>query len=147
MEPLKEWICDTCGGVIQSPEQGWLEWLKLEADNGSYLASGFRIVHHFLYSPNKKSKEGCYQHGPIAASMHLNEYTGADGLNYLLEMLRGGGSGREIAVANLDEFIEIVRRLQIPHYEEARRYQSSIDLRRGFQADLREIINEHEPEE
>lgn len=27
LQPLKQWICDTCGEIIEAPHDGWLEWV------------------------------------------------------------------------------------------------------------------------
>lgn len=111
MKPLQQWLCDECGKLIESPMDGWLEWLS---DNkGSH---SFRIVHHFPASPIRQ-KPGCYaydQH-PHQADNHLATFLGIDGLSYLLVIL-------DLHKANQSEMIEIIRRLHLPYYEEARCY-------------------------
>lgn len=61
-------------------------------------------------------------HGYLS-SMDLQHFLGPDGLALLLSWLsvgplKGGGSGP--CVADLDEFVDFVRRVQTPYYEEAR---------------------------
>jgi len=41
--PLQQWICDSCGGLIETPRDGWFEWY---AGINDHVATGFRIVHH-----------------------------------------------------------------------------------------------------
>jgi hypothetical protein len=47
--------------------------------------------------------------------MALGEVVGCDGLARLLSMVKR-------PIKDLDELLEIIRRLHIPHYEEARKY-------------------------
>lgn len=113
MQPLAEFVCDTCSELIASPDDGWLEWFR----DSHGAATGFRIVHHLKASPlAAESAAGCYYDRERRASdMHLRHCLGADGLVHLLAVL-------ESALADPAEVIEIIRRLQIPHYEEARLY-------------------------
>jgi hypothetical protein len=102
--PLKQWICDTCGEIIESPEHGWLEWRQDE----NHKAFDFNIVHHIEHSPRKLGGGDCYPFKDL--SSHLDRYVGEDGLPHLLCLL--------------DEDIHInpVDGLQVPYYEEARQY-------------------------
>jgi hypothetical protein len=126
LKPLAQWVCDTCGEVIKSPEDGWLEWISDE----DRKSSGFRIVHHLLASPRKKIRpeEGCYQYNdnPNGSDSHLSEFTGEDGLSHLLMFLDWGHVDPEggSRVARPDELAELFRRVMLPHYEEARMYWS-----------------------
>ena len=125
LEPLKQWICDSCSQVIESPEQGWLEWLWDQDDDRK--AHGFKIVHHAMYSP-RKSTRGCYHYDDSVrrADDYLNGYVGKDNLPALLAFL---DPGEVIAstyhgpdLKDMREFVEIIRRLHVPYYEEARLY-------------------------
>jgi hypothetical protein len=58
LKPLQQFVCDTCGELIQSVDQGYVEWLW---DDKGGNARDFHIVHHALYSPLKPDL-GCYQH-------------------------------------------------------------------------------------
>ena len=120
--PLEQWICDTCAEVIESPEHGWLEWRQGE----DHKAFEFRIVHHATRSPRRPHGD-CYRsderHG------HLTQYGGDDGLVNLLCLLDQGiyidpvhADQSYPDVKDIREWMELVRRLQIPYYEEARQY-------------------------
>lgn len=121
LKPLEEFICDFCGEIIRTPAEGWLEWLVDPVSQKSY---GFRIVHHATSSPRKLG--GCYQysHREDVRDLQLNDFTGREGLARLLSFLDEGPyhspeyHGPE--VRDLREFTEILRRLEIPYYEEAR---------------------------
>jgi hypothetical protein len=77
----------------------------------------FKIVH--------KTIDGARRCDPgYPASLDLMHFLGTDGLAMLLSWLSIGpikGGGRpSIAVTDLDEFVDFVRRVQTPYYEEAR---------------------------
>ena len=115
LQPLQQWICDTCGGLIEFPEAGWLEWIDHQ-----FQASEFRIVHH---------KSACHQHTGKRGlcDNHLNYFVGEDRLACLYSFLDNGPildpeSERTLRAKNIREFAELLRRLTIPHYEEARQY-------------------------
>ena len=121
--PLKQWICDTCAEVIESPEHGWLEWRQDE--NGK--ASDFNIVHHIEHSPRKLGGGDCYPFRGL--SSHLDRYVGENGLPHLLCLL---DEDIHINLVNehdsypdvkyIKQWMELVRRLQVQYYEEARQY-------------------------
>ena len=71
--PLKQFICDTCGGIINSPEEGWLEWL-LDVNTTPHTNYGFKIIHHS--SAENKSEKGCYNYTghPLEVGNHLKRY-------------------------------------------------------------------------
>jgi hypothetical protein len=124
LEPLQQWICDTCGEIIAAPGDGYLEWVT----DDELHARDFRIVHHKPKSP-RRGPEGCYRHGkdPGRQDMHLDEFVGADGLAHLLTLLDLGqvdpdDSGPQ--VKSTRELAEVIRRLHVPRYEEARLYWS-----------------------
>jgi hypothetical protein len=126
LKPLAQWLCDTCGEVIDGPKAGWLEWIQ----HGEAKASGFRICHHAPASPRRKKRgdEGCYQYSNAEGrhDNHLDSFVGPDGLSALIAMVDAGSlhdqSGADVPQAGVREWLEIVRRLHTPHYEEARRY-------------------------
>jgi hypothetical protein len=128
LEPLQQWICDTCCGLIERPEHGWLQWLSDE-DGKCY---GFRIVHHMSASPRKGySSRGCYGLHPSQAreDIDLSQFVGQDGLAQLLRFFVHAGEldpeDGQPRLKSGKEFAELVRRLMIPHYEEARQYWES----------------------
>ena len=113
LEPLKQWYCDACGGIIESADDGWLEWLPYsEETNDSY---GFRIVHNdsaCMYGQDMK----LIRDPRIVRDNHLSYFLGADGLVYLLHIMEHETTHKSPAL------IDIIKRLQIPYYEEGRRY-------------------------
>lgn len=120
LRPLRQWICDTCGEIIQKPEDGYVQFHKDE--NGHY--DDFIIVHHYPASPYKdQSKEGCYRYN---SDLDLEIYLGEQGLVQLLALIDPGQHKRKVLdkpyVSNIRKWVELVRRLHVPYYEEARRY-------------------------
>jgi hypothetical protein len=134
LKPLEQFICDKCGQLIEKVDDGWLEWY----DNFKEPAHGFRVVHaggRCLYP----------DHADISDN-HLVYFTGADGLASLLSMFKGKG------VADQNELAEIIRRLHVPHYEEARMYweravsEGTITDESYRQEDLLDVIKEYSEE-
>lgn len=124
--PLKQYICDTCGEIIDKPEDGWIEWIY--SDDG--MQTDFRIVHNGGASPRKKfNHEGCYQHGNSNGRMddHLNHCLDPNRMMaFLLKFIDMGRyhdlHGVHTGKVNISEYVELFRRLTIPYYEEARLY-------------------------
>ena len=131
LTPLKQFVCDTCGEVINSPEEGWIEWIsKLDLEKHTREIHSFNIVHHYSFSPLiKPNNEGCYQHQGKAgrSDNHLNQFISD---NYkmanILRMLDIGPyhnpDFKGTDITDLRQYVETVRRLTIPYYEEARLY-------------------------
>jgi hypothetical protein len=110
MKPLKQFVCDECGQIIKNINDGWFEWIDLKGDD----IHGFRIVHFSGASPRFKQGKNCYYPEHLGISdNHLKYFTGEDGLGYLLSLF-------ERRLRDPKEVIEMIRRLHIPHYEEAR---------------------------
>ncbi len=113
------WVCDTCGEIISRASEGYLEWIKLVADNGR-KGRGIRIVHHAPFSP-LKGQGGCQydekyemsQDGGFVADTALEKYTSEDGLTYLLSIMDSYDMPKK-------EMIQIIQRIITPGYEEAR---------------------------
>ena len=127
MKPLEQWVCDTCGRLIESPDQGMLEWSVDELG----VASGFRIVHEPGASPLPESggTGGCQYRTDEVESLHdwpLSMYLGPAGLSELLTFLDSNPylepDYRGITFHNGREFANLIRRLHLPHYEEGRLY-------------------------
>lgn len=118
MIPLKQFICDTCGGVIQNIQVGWMEWLSID-DPKKILYEKFRICHH----ENRCMK---YANDPEVNDGHLEDFLDEDGRLDLLSMIDPGPFVKANfdgpSVVDLRQFMEIYRRLTIPYYEEARQY-------------------------
>lgn len=111
----KFWICDNCGGKIESIEDGWVEWLVKQDDAISYNKSyGMRIVHRVkcIYDETLIYKK----ENAIVSDIDLESFLGADGLMDLLSFLSDG------YFKESEEVLEIIKRIHIPGYEEARFY-------------------------
>lgn len=115
LRPLEQWYCDVCGEVIEKVEDGWLEWYKERLNDGSFgKEKEYRIVHHdksCMYNSNR-----LYKDNKMNADMHLHGFVGPDGLVSLLSKIQFDD------VENNRELVEIIRRLHVPFYEEARQY-------------------------
>lgn len=122
-----------CDKTITGPERGMVVW---KHENGK--GYDFKVVHKtFDNEPTK----GCDPGSELGfgASMPMSEFLGADGLAQLLGMIAVGplkGSrdrpDRPIAVANLDQFVDLVHRFQTPNYEQSRRKFDDPDVRDHF---------------
>src|SRR4051812_36903442 len=116
LQPLGQWYCDRCGGVIASAEQGWLEWLyDQDKDRESRIKHSFHIVHHQSYSPKAHSYSCYFYERKLHGSMHLNHYIGTLGLINMLSLIDEGSLHDEDYsgpfVRNLREWAELMRRL------------------------------------
>lgn len=134
LQPLKQWICDHCGEVIESAEQGCVEWL-VDAKEERYNNYGFKIVHHAAYSP-RKPQGNCYHYQKTEVHIlwcdaSLTDFTGERGIIQLLMLIDIGPyrdkEYRGPLAKNFREWTELVRRLMIPYYEEARFCMSRAD--------------------
>ena len=115
LKPLGEWICDSCGGVIQSEDDGWLEWYKDVKPNHEFgKDKGFRIVHHT--NRCMFNERAMFNDKKLTADLHLQRLCGPDGLVRLLSFIEHD------YVEDNAELVEIIRRLHVPYYEEARQY-------------------------
>ena len=113
-EPLTIWYCDICHEPIKDPSEGIIIW----NDNNGKL-SDFKIVHKNLYG-----KHRC-DDGNYPSSMDLTEYLGTEGMVQLTSFLSTGAihhNRKCEEIEDIDNFIDLYRRLQLPYYEEARKY-------------------------
>lgn len=110
--PLTIWYCDGCGTAIKEMEQGVVGWRT----NSDLKVYHLQVLH----------KKDCLASSASDQWRSLNAFPGIDGLSYILGWLSQGpinqNLGREMycSVADLDEYADLLRRLYIPHYEEAR---------------------------
>jgi len=107
----ESWYCDTCDEEVLATT-GLLIW-ELSGEQRRQK-SGFSIVHQY----------GCDDYR-ASSSILLADALGWDGQSFLTAMLSQGpmnNGAADSGVLSLDEFVEIFRRLQLPGYEEARRY-------------------------
>jgi hypothetical protein len=121
LKPLEQFVCDTCGEIIHSPDEGYVEWIE---DLQDRPARGFRIVHHARKSPRSPGGK-CYQYEQVEgrSDLSLRDFVGPRGVVTLLAFIDAGEidpnySGPQ--VRDLREWTELARRLLIPYYEEAR---------------------------
>jgi hypothetical protein len=123
MKPLQQWTCDRCHELIREPSHGMVESEMVhDAEQGRIFQKRLRIVHHLVASP-RHDRGGCsfYGHRDCdRADLHLAEYLGPDGLSDLLLLLDPANSSES---ADPAEVLELIRRLHLPYYEEARRYR------------------------
>jgi hypothetical protein len=125
-EPLKTWYCDTCGEKIAHPSKGYVIW----KNSPERKAHGFKIIH-----------QGKCDQDDHHASSALTDFLGPDGLAKLLSHLSVGpfkGGGRS-DVKDLDEYVDFIRRVQSPYYEEARKYFDNHDVAEAY-ADANEVL-------
>jgi hypothetical protein len=143
LEPLKQFVCDKCGQIIEKPEDGWVEWLHPEDPaTGKRKNQGFKIVHHSKASPLSDGTRNvrCYHYdnNPLRSDNHLEYFLGENGLSMLYAMVDPGphfSDGDDVPeVVDFREYMEFLRRLTIPYYEEARIYWSDAKLD-GFFSD------------
>lgn len=114
-------ICDRCGGLIEQPEHGWVEW-RCRLNPTAEQTHGYRsrIVHADGFSP---SVRGCrYREfgrelvgGESVGDAALPEFLGDDGLIRILEKI----VDRDLP---LEELLELLKRTRLQNYEFARRH-------------------------
>ena len=118
-QPLTKWYCDVCGNIIEDISEGYVIWKKTK----ELKSHGFKIVH--------KTKCDLKDH---VASNELKKFLGDKGLAYLLSKLSLGpimghiNQESRCGVNDFDEFVDFIRRLQTPYYEQARRHFSNRDV-------------------
>lgn len=144
LEPLQKYICDYCGEIINSTEEGYVEWLsERDEKTGRSKYHGFKIVHHRPDSPNK-DEGGCYHytHEPGRQDVHLRHFTGEAKMAHILSLIDVGPyhdpGFRGPRVRDVREYIDFVRRLTIPYFEEARRYWHRA-VEDGYFSDANEV--------
>ena len=108
--PLVQFVCDSCGGTIE-PGHGRLEWLEHD-----HVARSLRIVHHgesCQVPPRHQDRR----------ELPLDDFVGPEKLASLYGHVSVAPDREGTATPeNMEEFTEILRRLTMPYYEEARLY-------------------------
>lgn len=128
LKPLEQFICDHCGQVIESPKDGYVEWLTYNDEHGKYKAKEFRIVHHHGASPYKHTRAGCYKHENTLgrSDIDLKWYLDTKFQQILclldLDFIHDPDGNIGCQIENFKEFTQFARRITIPYYEEARQY-------------------------
>jgi hypothetical protein len=144
------WTCDACGKEIETIKAGWIEWIDFERKGDGPYGEGLRLVHHLPASPRKdKRPTGCQYNerelpeGKGLSDLPLQELVGPDGLMYFLMMIHD----REVPTR---EVLEMVKRLHIPGYEQARHwlkkavnegaYEPSRDVNFPLQSEINAVL-------
>ncbi|GIP63351.1 hypothetical protein J32TS6_19060 [Virgibacillus pantothenticus] len=115
LKQKEQWYCDSCGEIINSAKEGMLEWDCLTDDEigeDGLNTKNFRIVHH----KGSSSFKHCQTSNTVYnfCDGHLNWYTYSNGLSELLSFYNHKVDSQELN--------EIIRRLHVDFYEEARIY-------------------------
>jgi hypothetical protein len=120
------WKCKACGRCIRRIEDGWVEWLASEEENGRAVNRGIQVVHCRAAG---SISSGCRYDANIefrrdksvVEGLSLERFMGPDGLMLLMSLIASG----EAAAGDV---IEVAKRVQIPGYEQARdSFQLAID--------------------
>jgi hypothetical protein len=110
---VKRWRCDVCGEWV-TPDQGYVLWDYA----GDHRRTGFQIVH----------RKKCDDHSRTASSA-LIDFLGPDGFARTTALMATGpimrnqspgAEFKEHRIADDEEFVDFMRRLYVPNYEEAR---------------------------
>lgn len=149
--PLTAWKCDRCQEDITDPGIAVVTYRR----DDQRRAYDFLLVHKNL---DGRRCDPDNDDGYIE-SIALSQLLGADGLTDLLSFLSAGpysGDRGVVRVADFDGYVDLVRRVQIPFYEEARQYwhtERTRELLGGasyaypYLPDLLEHIANQDPEE
>lgn len=128
LRPLIDFVCDTCGYAIDSTKDGYVEWI----DNNN-IVEQFRIAHNttrcLIHSGNYGRKD-----------TNLSDFLGDDKFAYILSFLDVGAVldphfSCGFRVKDVRNYVEFVRRITIPYYEEARLYFGTAISNGEFQGD------------
>jgi hypothetical protein len=116
------WRCSSCGKLITSVEDGWVEWLvDGEDDKGASTIGGLRLVHSDHSAGASGVPGGCRYHSrqefarhrSIVEGLPLARFVGFDGLMLLFSFISSGEMP-------LEDVLELAKRVQIPGYEQSR---------------------------
>ena len=120
---FKKYVCDVCGREI-NVEDAMLQWLQKPTEE-SKDNPFFEELESIHICCNRKTCNSSYSQRALNEQLHeqwdhLETFVGADGLDMLLTF----PIERKITETVQQDFLEIQRRLLVPHYEEARQYFS-----------------------
>lgn len=108
------WKCDECGQSVDT-RNGFVEWRMRE---GQSRGDCLRLVHGPDSSGGDQITSCTYDEGEddvVSAGDHVVEFLGHDGLMRLLGLITDG-------MCEQGEVVEMIKRLHIPRYEQARLY-------------------------
>ena len=115
LEPLQQWCCDSCGGIIDGSHNGFIEW---EVEQRTQRISRPRIVHKSLECPYRDSDLATAW--KTSAHVTLDLVAGHKCLPNLLSLLHDTVANGWADTEDGHAFVEVMRRAQLPYYEEAR---------------------------
>ncbi len=123
-KPFTEFKCDVCGKTIKA-EDAMLQWLQRKKDDSNTFPMTLVDIHICC---NRKPCDAIYEYRQIKEDLieqwnHLERFIGPDNLDELLTF----PVERIIPEDKKLAFLEIMRRLTIPHYEEARQYFPDVE--------------------
>jgi|CZCB01.1.fsa_nt_gi hypothetical protein len=138
------WYCDKCGGLIEDPKQGWVQWVSYYNAEGRPTGRDLQLVHKTRECRFNSAVEFAKDGGHVY-DMGLDHFLRwPDGLMELLFLASEG----ELP---LESVLEMIKRLHIPNYEAARPFfeeakrEGVIEPNMGpgyyFQSDLEAIIS------
>lgn len=111
------WFCDSCLGVVSSPACARVEWISLFAKEPG--GRDLRLVHDLTDFSQRREvcqfdarQEYVRDKGKVNGAP-LADFLGPDGLMRLLSLMVIDGLPR-------NEVLEMIKRLHVPGYEEAR---------------------------
>lgn len=110
--PLTVWYCDVCGNAIDLNLNKGCVISKVDNNNKHH---DFKIVHKI----NCRSELD--DHSNV---LDIEDYLSDNGIALLLSDLSDGphrNRKNACCIKDLDEFVDLFRRLQTPYYEEARK--------------------------
>ena len=123
LKPLKQWYCDVCGKVIKKPEDGYVIW----SEDDDFNVIDIKIIHQNREEGGRIV--GCDRDDPrYSCSLPLDSFLGDNGKAELLAMVDPGPrfcSEYKSRITDKRMFLEFVKRVQLPYYEEARFYMKS----------------------
>lgn len=134
------WRCGSCGKLITSVEDGWVEWLvDGEDDKGASTIRGFRLVHNDQSAGAPGVRGGCRYHADqefarhrsIVEGLPLARFVGFDGLMLLFSFISSGEMPSE-------DVLELAKRVQIPGYEQSRDLLQNLFAKGLFSASIGE---------
>ena len=119
MPTQQSWWCDICDEPITAARRGIVVW---RSENDRYV--DFVVAHKTLHTDTNPRNCDPGSMSNYIYNLDIPHFLGADGLAMMLAWLAPGplsGAKNANRVGDLDAFVDLVRRFQTPHYEEARR--------------------------
>lgn len=116
VNPLTTWKCDKCGEKTVTADNGYVIW-----DGTVEKERDFRIIHKAVCDDRR-----------FTSSLPLSDFLGPLGVAKLTSFLSLGifinqtwseerlQANSAIRIADMDQFMDFFRRVQLPYYEEAR---------------------------